>query len=228
MLAFLLLAFALGAEPLAVPTESLPPQLSAERLQGIRSYRRRHLSLVTEVVLRTVPQPAPSIGGTDPFASSDVFAREFRSVAIYQGAQRVGVPAALDLLGQRELALDTTRRVHRSRRWGTTLYTLGGVGAVTAVGGFYAMHRSQGGSAQRLAGGSAVAGLAAMGVGFVVGTFPTTRAHRLEYDPTVTMSSETIEEELDRYNDALRLELGLRPADVVLFERPALPNGAPR
>ncbi|MCO4743573.1 MAG: hypothetical protein KC912_02210 [Proteobacteria bacterium] len=227
MVALLLLALAVGSEPIPVPVESLPPQLSAERLQGIRAYRRRHLSLVTELQYRAVPQVTPAASGADPFATSDVFVREFRSVAIYQGALRIGVPPALELLGRPDLAVDTARRVQRNRRWGTTLYTLGGVGGLTAIGGFYAMHRSRGGSTQPLAGASAVAGLTAMGIGFVVGTFPATRGRRLAFDPTMTLPTEDIEAELDAYNDGLRLELGLRPSDVVLFERPPAPSVGP-
>lgn len=225
----LLLALCLAAEPGAVssaadsPPDTLVPSepvpLSQERLAAIRLYRRQHLRLLPELTLRFAPPP-PMGPFDDPYAWAPPKApTEHRSLVVYQGSEQVKAPMVFDLIGRNDLATRVEEKIQSNRRVGTTLYTVGGVGLLTAVGGFIAMERGRDSGSGRLGGTMALAGLGAVGVGFIGGTFPLTRARHLEADPSAVLPVAEIEEELDVFNEALRLELGLRPADVVLFER---------
>jgi hypothetical protein len=135
-------------------------------------------------------------------------------VGIYEGADRLDVPAALRALDEPERAAGLDRRIRKNRTWsdvGTAVGVVGVLGTLTCLVGSQTTYDPYL-SDQWMIG--TVASTAAMAGGFVFAGFPGTRAERLQFDPSATFEPGELESDVSAHNDALARDLGLTPADT--------------
>jgi hypothetical protein len=142
--------------------------------------------------------------------------------AVFQGVQRLTVPAYLDEVGDqlRLAALEQDlRRTHRRQVVG---YGVGGTGMAATVVSFVAAAWSETEGELMLWNTVATGGLCAALVGTMVGSSAASRGRRLQTDFPHTVSYDDTQAQVDAYNERLREELGLTRADAyeVITERP--------
>lgn len=212
--------------PLALPAGS--PSPASSQFGAIMAFRDEHLSV--REVRRYVPGsttvfqtgwgfgPGAHWWGWGWNAGSVVTVgtpRIEERWAVFEGAQRLSVPAYLDAIGERELALDLGKRIDRSRRASTGLQAVGWVavlgGVITTVVGANADTFED--SRQLTAIGLGVSGAGL--VSLLVGNGQRNRARRLTFDYDQTQSFDDVRGQVRDYNTDLMQRLGLTPEQAL-------------
>lgn len=199
--------------------------MTAERSEAISSYRTRHLAIrrISEIYGGGPTYTSSyyhSYGGWG-FGSVHVMGSPFYRLdtwAVFQGPERLSVPVYLDKVGDTARLQDLEKRVRSNRTASTSLFVLGGAGVATSLVGLIGVDSAT--TEEQYLAWSAVStsGVLAMVVGFVGGSFPASKARKLQYSAPHTLTLEEVEAAVRGYNGALREELGLSPADALRAE----------
>lgn len=208
--------------PLAIPAhprEDVSPELG----RALREYRQDHLR-----IQRLVGYRVGTIGYTERYWSpywgwgwGTVYAPSVTQTegwAVFQGAQRLDVPTYLDRIGAVTDKEHLQRTIRRKRTLATVLYAVGGAGAIATVAGLVGMDGSRTADDYYTWGAVSTAGLSAMVVGFVGGSFPSASARTLEWVPAATRPLEAVEQEVNAHNERLAEQLGLTPSQALQME----------
>lgn len=209
--------------PLAIPAQP-PSAMSPELGRALREYRQDHLR-----VQRLVGYRLGTFGYTERYWSpysgwgwgTTVYAptvTQTEGWAVFQGAERLDVPTYLARIGATEEKTLLERKIRRKRTLASVLYAVGGAGAIATVAGLVGMDGSQTADDYYTWGAVSTAGLSAMVVGFVGGSYPTATARALEWVPAVSRPLEAVEQEVNDHNERLADELGLSPAQALQVE----------
>lgn len=210
-------ALAPAAEPVVPSVVS--PALTAERLALLRSYKSRRLSVRNETELRgggssvgfTSPGYGPAVVMSDPIYT-------IRTWGIYEGSQRLDTVTALDRLQRDALKTQTVDDIRKARRRSRAWFTAAGLGGAAILGGIIGV-RTADTRLEQIYFSQVTTGGTLLGItGLVVGSFPSSKANRLERYPAAVMSPEEAREAAGAHNESLRQELGLTPQEVWLME----------
>ena len=139
--------------------------------------------------------------------------------AVFQGDQRLSVPASLERMGMAGQKVELERRIRRRRTAGTVLYALGGTGLAAAVVGLVGADQARTYDEARTWSRVATISMFSGAGCFVAGSFPLGKARRLEADPVYTLSRSEAEALADDANERLRNKLGLSPAAALQLEQ---------
>lgn len=141
------------------------------------------------------------------------------SWAVFQGAQRMTVPAYLELVGDPN-ARDFAKRIRRNRDATQGLVAVALSGAAAAIVG--SIGRGTARTYDEARGWNLVSGLGVVfvSVGLIGGNATSGRARRLRFEFPETLTYSSVAEQIDVYNESLRTELGLTKRDVRAMEAP--------
>jgi hypothetical protein len=205
-----------------------PPPYDAAYAKALRDYRARYLSLRprSEIVVGTnwtygMGGTWSSYGGAGfgGYVSSPMpYVEQNDSMAVFQGTRRLDMPSTFVALGDPEGAAKLNRRIRSNKNGATFLYAIGFAGIASSIGGLLAADQAETYEERQKWVYVSWAGVGATVFGFVGGSLPSARAHRLQTDPTATFTLPELQERIDRSNDALAAELGLSPMQAVGLE----------
>jgi hypothetical protein len=197
-----------------------------EKLNALRQYQRERLELSSEVNITggasTAYMRGPMMGyGGVGFSSGFVVSDPIyttRTLRVYQAKEPISSLYFFDLIEDEEMFKSVERQAkkYRKRRKIGRVVALLGLG--TAVSGWVGV--SQASNELEVVVYSNLSLLGSLvGFGGLLGSsFPTSKEVALLRTPLSTMSKLEVENKIDQYNDALRLELGLTVEDVILIE----------
>lgn len=231
-----------GEGPLAIPAEPPPPRTevvvpdrplavpgrsSPEKAHAVREYRARHLAIrnLSEAYVGTTwsygwyggPYGWGGPGwGWGAWPHPFVVHRDEQ--AIFQGPNRLDVPATLGVLGDTTGQQQLERRIRRNRGAASALFGLGVAGIAASITGLVGVEQAR--TYDELTVWNAVSwgGVGLMVGGFVGGSFPSSRAWRLQLEPTETMEPAELDRRIQDYNERLAAALGLDPMEAVRIE----------
>jgi hypothetical protein len=235
-----------GDQPLAIPAEepAPPPRTEVvvpdrplavpgsapEHARAVREYRARHLAV------RNLSQAYVGTGwsygwyggggygwpGWGWTAWPRPFVVRHEEQAIFQGPNRLDVPETLAVLGDTAGKERLERRIRRNRTAAGVLFGLGVAGIASSITGLVGMDQAR--SYDELAAWNAVSwgGVGLMVGGFVGGSFPSSRAWRLQLEPDATMEPAELQRWMSEYNARLASELGLDAMEAVRIEEAPL------
>lgn len=215
-------------EPVAsaapAPTAVSPaPPLTVERLQTLRRYKAQRLVVREET---EVHGGGTAIGFASPYSRMGVGSSVMltdpiytvRTWGVWQGHERLSTPTFLALAGEKGRAEEVSRGIERYDRRSKLWFTVAGVGAGVLVGGLVRSSTADQ-PEEMLAGNLALTTGVTIGLsGLVIGSFPASKAHRLQTSPASLIKPEEARELAERHNDALREELGVTAQEAWLIE----------
>jgi hypothetical protein len=206
------------------PTAVSPaPPLTVERLQTLRRYKAQRLVVREET---EVHGGGTAIGFASPYSRMGVGSSVMltdpiytvRTWGVWQGHERLSTPTFLALAGEKGRAEEVSRGIERYDRRSKLWFTVAGVGAGVLVGGLVRSSTADQ-PEEMLAGNLALTTGVTIGLsGLVIGSFPASKAHRLQTSPASLIKPEEARELAERHNDALREELGVTAQEAWLIE----------
>jgi hypothetical protein len=223
-----------AARPLAIPRDPAPrpppsvPVIDAEKLEAIRSYRSRHLAIrhYSSLSVGTAITPGYGYGfgyGYGSMRTSYPYYYPVNGWGVFQGPVRLQTPAYLNLVQDEPTSVLLQRRVRTNRGAGYALYAAGLAGVVgTLVAGTQASNAQTLAELKQWRTVGTVSTLALLG-GFIGGSFPMSKARRLLTQPGLSVDLQEIERQVSTFNEDLREDLELTPAEVLAIEN-APPN----
>lgn len=214
--------------PLAIPRDPAPPppadlEIDVEKLASIRTYRSRYLAVrhYSDVSVGTFVSGGYGYGfgyGYGSMRTSTPYYYPVNGWGVFQGPVRLQAPAYLDLVQDEQTAGRLQKRVRSNRTAGYTLYAVGLAGVVgTIVAGTNASNARTLAELKQWRTVGTVSTLTLLG-GFIGGSFPMSKARRLLTQPGLSVDLQEIEHQVSTYNEALRQDLGLTPAEVLSIE----------
>ena len=208
------------ALPATAPVAAMPPPLTAERLRLLREYKSRRLSVRNEAELRgggaSLGFAQPGYGGPSMVISDPIYT--VRTWGIYEGSQRLDTVTALGRLGETTRQQETRTQIDRSRRISRIFFGAAAAGAVGVVSGLVGTRTAQT-YPEALLWNQVITGGTMVGIsGLVVGSFPASKASRLERYPSAVLAPEEARAKAGEHNEELRQQLGLTPQEVWLME----------
>lgn len=210
--------------PLAIPGRREP----ATDASAIREYRSRFLAVrnLSEAYVGTTWSYGWYGGygwhgpGWGWAAWPHPFVVRREEQAVFQGPNRLDVPETLGALGDSAGREVLERRIRKNRAWSGVLFGLGVAGVAGSVVGLVGMDQAR--TFDELTTWNAVSwgGVGLMVGGFVGGSFPSSRAWRLQLDHDATIDPAELERRVAAHNEALAAELGLDPIEAIRLEGP--------
>lgn len=212
----MLTAWGQEERPLAIPdTGPPPPQAEPPRRNPARqAYRAQALSLRpysefyqgTSYSRRVVFTP----WGPGTVTVARPFYVERTELGVFQGRERLDVPQTLQALGDLQAQGALEQRIHHNRSTGHLLYGLGVLGIAGSIVGLIGLDHADTYEEAQTFGTLSMAGLGVGVGGFVVGSFPTGKAYRLQYDLEASQDLDELEARIDQHNRELAESLGLQ------------------
>ena len=214
----------------APPVEKLPPppsalgNLTAERLQALRTYKGQRLQVRAETEFRggsvstfsSMSYGYPHGYGTGVIVSDPV--STFRTWGVYRGPQRLSVPDFLTLSGAIEKRDELVKKIKKARRASRGWFAGAGIGMGAIVTGIVGMSAAKKLPTYRQYNWVALSGTGAT-IGCLLGaSFPASKAARMYRYPGVSMSSDEANELAHGHNEALREKLNLQPEEAWLLD----------
>jgi hypothetical protein len=147
--------------------------------------------------------------------------------AVFEGEHRLDVPTYLETIGDSNGKIDLQRRITSNRSAGTALEVIGAAGVVAALAGVIGVESATTIDQQVAWSDVSLGGLGAAIGGFVIGSFPANRAHRLESRPATTLDRHQVEDDVQDYNARLADKLGLSPDEALRLEQGPPRRGPP-
>jgi hypothetical protein len=191
-----------------------------------RDYRSRHLALrsLSEAYVGTTWSYGWYGGygwhgpgwGWAAWPHPFVVRREER--AVFQGSERLDVPETLGALGDVTGKQQLERRIRKNRTIAGVLYGVGVAGVAASVVGLVGMDQAR--TYDDLTTWNVVSwgGVGLMVGGFVGGSFPSSRAWRLQLEPDATFEPAELQRRIEEHNERLAAELGLDPIEAMQLE----------
>ena len=197
-----------------------------EKLNALRQYQRERLELSSEVNITggasTAYMRGPMMGyGGVGFSSGFVVSDPIyttRTLRVYQAKEPISSLYFFDLIEDEEMfnSVERQAKKYRKRRKVGRVVALLGLG--TAVSGWVGVSQASNEIEVVVYSNLSLLG-SLVGFGGLLGSsFPTSKEVALLRTPLSSMSKLEVENQIDQYNDALRLELGLTVEDVLLIE----------
>ena len=223
-------------QPLAAPEHPLampgnrPAEAAlfdANRLQALRTYRNRRLTLHPETELHGGDTHVVGMGMGGPWGwggwwgSTAVYTDPYYTVrtwGIYRGPQRLSVPEFLGTVGATDRKASLDHEIGHARGAARAWFTVAGIGGAGIVAGLVGMGIADTHEQWRLMNNITFTGSLVTIGGLLGGSFPNGKAARLERYPAASMGIDESQEYVDKYNDSLRKDLGLEPQDVWQIE----------
>jgi hypothetical protein len=202
-----------------------PPSSDLARARAQREYLDRHLSLrrYGEASLGVGYATAGWWGPRGRFHYGVVpYTRVVRRVGIgvFQGESRIDVPTTLEVLGDDAGYRSLQSRINTNR----TLANMGAAVGVAGIGAtvvgvvqlndpFLTFDEALTWRSVTYTGVGMILG------GFLAGAIPAGRAQELQFDYDETFAPGELDQRVDRYNEQLASELGIRPTEAVRLEQ---------
>ena len=206
--------------PLAIPAP-VRRGTSPQELQAIRKYRSELLSVRNITEYWSSGYYVNNTYGWAPYGGMSVgYAPMSRSDdwVVFRGPARIDVPTYLDTIGHTDDHARMVQRIRRNRRVSHAFYALGGAGLAASIVGLVQMDVANNRRAYDAGVYVSTAGMAGLLTGFIVGSFPASRARALRDYPSTSMPRESVQQDVDAYNERLRVELGLTPDQALRAE----------
>jgi hypothetical protein len=206
--------------PLAIPQTAPPPPVveqprprNPERIRARQTYRAEALSLrpYSELYQGTTwtRQVVWSPWGPGVATVARPFYVERTELGVFQGRERLDVPQTLGALGDLQAQEALEQRIRSTRSTGHVLYGLGALGIAGSIVGLIGLDHATSYEEAQVYGTMSLAGLGLGIGGFLVGTFPTGRAYRLQYDLDASQDLDELEARIEAHNRELAEKLGL-------------------
>jgi hypothetical protein len=194
--------------PLAIPHAGSPPPVEEPAQPPRRArqaYRTQALSLrpYSEFYQGTTFSRWGTVMVARPFYV------ERTELGVFQGRERLDVPQTLGALGDLQGQQALEQRIHRSRSTGHLLYGLGALGIASSIVGLIGLDHATSYEEAQIFGNMSLWGLGVGIGGFVVGSFPTGKAYRLQYDLEASQDLDELEARIETHNRELADSLGL-------------------
>ena len=219
--------------PLAIPLAAPRPEPArieaapdAEKVAAFRKYRSQFLSVrhYTGLAVGSTTVHTDWYGG---YGYGYGWGTVHRGVpyiyrvddwGVFQGPQRLDTFSYLDRVGDLNKRQIVKQQVRSRRTLGGVLYALGGAGVVGSIASAAGMVNAK---TQAEYSQWRIANTTSVGViigGFLGGSFPFSRARRLASHPGQSSDLAVIEDQVAEFNEGLRTELGLTPAEALSVE----------
>ena len=211
------LAAAIDGAPEPAAPRLVRAELTPAELQSIRTYGRERLAIRDETTHH---------GGGGTFMPSFGFGYDYvpnptyttHAWAVFQGPSRLDVPHYYAAIGEAEKHDQLEASIRHKRTLARGFYVLAGAGAAATVVGFFGANTA---SSYQAAGNwekVSLCGLGGVLVGAIGGTFPGSKATKLEHDYQGQVDEKDAQAHLDAENEKLRQSLGLTPEQVLRVE----------
>jgi len=202
--------------------------VDAAKLEAFRAYRSRHLSVrhYSGVAMGTVVAGGYGYGfgyGYGAMQTAYPYYYPVQGWGVFQGPVRLQTLDYLGLVQDVATRQRVQQRVRRNQVTGYSLFAVGVAGiAGTIVAGTGASNARTLAELQQWRTVGTVSTLGLLG-GFIGGSFPLSKARRLLNQPGLSVPRADIDQQVSDFNEGLRNELGLTPAEVLSIEN-AAPN----
>jgi hypothetical protein len=203
-----------------------PPAARQASMQALTAFRRQHLAIRSYA--RWEGGGATVIhggwGGWGPYhhlgwglGTSYVIrdpAHQTHDWAVFRGDQRLSVPAYLEEVGDTARLGGLQRDIERAELSHHVGYGVGLAGAATLLVAMVGVRSAQDLEGYQTWNSVALGGVLAGVGGVMVGSHGNSKAQRLRADFRSTVDYDAVQEQVDAYNERLRGELGLSPAEA--------------